>query len=575
MAEAVQRRWIKKVLDEGSVTILSEALRITPRAARLLVRRGIADPEAAKRYLEPKLTDLPDPFLMKGIERAANRLADAIKNQEKITLYGDYDVDGVTSSSLLASFLKLHGVEASVYIPKRLVEGYGLNQEAVEKIAADGTKVLVTLDCGITAAGEVSRANDLGIHVIVVDHHRCPPELPPAYAVLNPQQADCAYPEKVLAAVGVTFNLVIALRRVLRERGWYAGAEPNLRRHLDLVTLGTICDMVPLTGVNRVLSWYGLMELKWARRPGIRALMEVSRVRPAQVSSGDIGYKLGPRINAAGRLHDASVGVRLMLTPDIKEARRLADALDSANGNRKLIEGDVFHSAVTRVEEMASLPDAIVLADETWHPGVVGIVASKLVERFDRPTVLIGEGGRGSARTARGVHLYDAIAGCAEHLTKFGGHRAAAGLRIPFSNVEPFAEALALRVAADPEFATQWESTLFYDDEISPADVDEHCYREVQQLEPFGNGNPEPLFRMPNVRVRTTRVVGGEHLKMRLQEGRFGGLEAIAFKLGELEEQLPPGREIDLACYLERNEYAGLWNLELRVRDLKTLDGAA
>ena len=548
---------------------LCTILKISPRSARLLVRRGVTDPEAARRYLRPQLSHMPDPFLMKDAEKAAERLADAVANQERITLYGDYDVDGVTSTSLLSSFLRLHGIEPKVYIPKRLVEGYGLNREAVEKIAGSKAKVLVTLDCGITAADEIQRANDLGMDVIVVDHHRCPPRLPPAYATLNPQQEDCGYPDKVLAAVGVTFNLIVALRKVLRERGWYAGTEPNLRRHLDLVTLGTICDMVPLTGVNRVLAWFGLQELRWAKRPGIRALMEVSRVKPHQVNSGDIGFKLGPRINAAGRLADATVGVRLLLTHDIKEARKLAEALDAANGNRKDIEHYVTEQAVKRVDDMPSLPEAIVLSDEEWHPGVVGIVASRLVERYDRPTVLIGEGGRGSARTARGVHLYDAIRDCADHLTKFGGHRAAAGLRIPFSNIDPFADALRARVADDPEFATAWESTLTYDDDLDPREVDDSCFSEIQAMEPFGNGNPEPLFRMANLHVKRARVVGGEHLKMRFQEGRFGGLEAIAFKKGEMEPNLSPGREIEMACHLEKNEYAGLWNLELRVRDLK------
>jgi single-stranded-DNA-specific exonuclease len=572
VAEAVARRWVKRDLDEQAVKELADSLKVSFRSARLLVRRGVTDPETARRYLSPRLTDLPDPFLMKGLERAATRLADAIANRERVTLYADYDVDGVTSASLLASFLRLHGLDPAIYIPKRLIEGYGLNREAVEKIAADGARVMVTLDCGITAADEIARANDLGIDCIVVDHHRCPPDLPPAYATLNPQQADCPYPEKVLAAVGVTFNLAIGLRKVLRERGWYPGEQPNLRRHLDLVAMGTVCDMVPLVGVNRTLAWYGLEELRWARRSGVRALMEVSKVRAQSVSSADIGYKLGPRINAAGRLSDATVGVRLLLTDDIKDARKLADALDAANGNRKLIEGDVLESAIARIDGMASLPHAIVLADETWHPGVVGIVASKLVERYDRPTVLIGEGGRGSARSARNVHLYDAISDCADHLTKFGGHRAAAGLRIAFKNVELFARALADRVEIDPDFKNQFEATLIYDDELHPADVDDSCFKEIQQLEPFGNGNPEPLFRMTNVRVKNARMVGGEHLKMRLEEGRFGGLEAIAFKRGDVPPDSVKGRPIDLACHLEKNEYAGLWNLELRIRDLRTLE---
>lgn len=566
---AVERRWLKAEVDEAQAQLLSGALSIQSRTARLLVARGVRDPESARRYLEPQLSHLPDPFTMKHLLRAATRLADAIERKEAITLYGDYDVDGVTSSALLASFLKMHGVEAGVYIPKRLVEGYGLNQEAVEHLASTGTRLLITLDCGITASEEIARANSRGMEVIVVDHHRCPPALPPAYATLNPQQDDCAYPEKVLAAVGVTFNLIIGVRKVLRDRGAYAQkTEPPIRRLLDLVALGTIADMVPLTGVNRVLVHFGLLELRHAQRPGIRALMEVSKVRPARADSGDVGFKLGPRINAAGRLSDATVGVRLLLTEDLAEARKLAETLDAANGNRQRIEAEVFDAAKKKVDAFGALPPAIILADPEWHPGVVGIVCSKLVERYDRPAILIGEGGRGSARTAKGLHLYDAINDCAEFLTKFGGHRAAAGLRIPFAKVEAFTEALLARVLRDPEYGHETESTLIYDDELRPEEIDQACFTEIMKLEPFGNGNPEPLFKVP-AQLRSLRVVGLDHLKLRLMQGQNGGLAGIAFKKGELASELSPGQSLDLAAHLELNDFSGVETLELRVRELR------
>jgi single-stranded-DNA-specific exonuclease len=569
----VERTWVKAAVDDTTADDLAPILGIDKRTARLLVARGVTSPDEAARYLEPQLSHLPDPFSMKDAERAASRVADAIQNGERITLYGDYDVDGVTSTALLASFLRMHGVEARAYIPKRLVEGYGLNREAVETIAGWGTDLLLTLDCGITAADEIARANEHGIHTIVVDHHKCPPRLPPAFATLNPHQDDCGYPDKVLAAVGVTFNLIIAVRKILRDRGAYAGtdlAEPNLRRMMDLVALGTIADMVPLTGVNRVLTWFGMFELRAARRPGVRALMEVSKVRPARVDSGAVGFRLGPRINAAGRLNDATIGVRMLLTEDMSEARRCAQNLDGANGSRQQIEGDVFRAAVHVIDQWAEIPHAIVLSDESWHPGVVGIVCSKLVERYDRPTILVGEGGRGSARTAKGVHLYDAINDCSSYLTKFGGHRAAAGLRMPFANVAPFREALIARVAKDPSYGKATESTLVYDDDLSPEEIDFSFHRQLRRMEPFGNGNPEPLFRVPNVRVRHSRLLKGDHLKFRIMEGRSGGLTAIAFKRGDLYESMVPGRELDLACHLELNEWAGLESLELRVRDLRT-----
>ncbi len=566
----VPRIWIRRPSDERVADALAGSLGLSPRMARLLVARGVDSAEAAGRFLEPRLEHLPHPFSLRELERAAGRLADAIERSEPVCLYGDYDVDGVTSSSLLAEFLSLHGLEAAVYIPRRLTEGYGLNAEAVEGIAASGAKLLITLDCGISSAEEVALANRLGLECVVVDHHRCPPILPATVATLNPHHPECPYPDKVLAAVGVTFNLVIGVRKVLRERGYYrpGRAEPNLLRLTDLVALGTIADMVPLTGVNRVLTHFGLRALRRAERPGARALMEVARVAPARLDSGDVGFRLGPRINAAGRLHDATVGVRLLLAADIQTARPLAHALDEANGSRQRIEAEVFEDAVARVEALGALPDVLVLGEPTWHPGVVGIVASKLVERFDRPTVLVGEGGRGSGRTARGLHLYDAMRDCQGHLLKFGGHQAAAGLRMRFDALESFARDLLRRVQADPAYGSATEARLDYDDDLEPGDIDRQAVEVLRRLEPFGNANPQPVFRLGSVRVRDARVVGQDHLKLRL-EGDRRLLSAIAFKRAELYDACAPGAELDLAASLELNEYQGYESVELRVRDLR------
>lgn len=555
---------------------LAEQSRVPPIVARLLVARGVDTPEAVSRFLEPRLEHMPHPFLMKDLERAAIRLADAITSGESVCLYGDYDVDGVTSSSLLAEFLGLHGLEPDIYIPKRLKEGYGLNAGAIDQIVASGSKLLVTLDCGITAAEEIARANAGGVECIVVDHHRCPPDLPKTVATLNPHQDDCAYPEKVLAAVGVTFNLIIGVRKVLRERGFYSEAipEPNLLRLTDLVALGTVADMVPLTGVNRVLTHFGIRELRRANRVGVRALMEVSRVAPAKLDSGDIGFRLGPRINAAGRLADATIGVRLLLASRIDEARPLAAALDEANGNRQQIEADVYDAAVALIEDeqaKSGLPDAVVLGDPEWHPGVVGIVASKLVERYDRPTILVGEGGRGSGRTARGLHLYDAMRDCDRHLVKFGGHKAAAGLRMRFEDIEAFRSDFLERVREDPDFGAETESSLDYDGDIEPGMIDMSAYELLRRLEPFGNANPQPVFRVPGLKVRNARVVGRDHLKLRL-EGGARLVEAIAFKKGEMFEACAPGKAIDLAACLELNEWQGYESVQLRVQDLRVTD---
>lgn len=567
------KRWVRAATDELAALLLSQQLKLHLLAARLLVARGITDPDQARRFLEPKLSDLPDPSTMLGLDKAAERVARAIQSKERVALYGDYDVDGVTSTSLLASFMKSLGLEPRTYVPKRLSEGYGLNPGAVDLLAQEGTQLLITLDCGITASDEIARANAHGIDCIVVDHHRCPPELPPAYATLNPHQPGCPYPDKGLAAVGVCFNLVAGVRRLLRAQNYFVQAglqEPNMRRLLDLVALGTIADMVPLSGVNRLLTWYGLEELRVARRPGVRALMEVSRVRPGRCTSSDVGFRLGPRINACGRLADASAGVRLLLADDMDRARALAAELDGANSNRQKIEHEVFEAAVAQAEALDPLPKALVLYDGTWHPGVVGIVASKLVERFDRPVILIGEGGRGSGRTARGLNLYEAINSASEHLRKFGGHRAAAGLTIEPSKITTFREQFLARVEADPE-VTDTSPELTYDEDLDPKNVDDACYAAVERLAPFGNGNPEPLFRMARAKIRTTRVVGKGHLKLRLDEGRGGGLEAIAFKRAELESALPPGSEVELAFHLEKSEFSGIEYLELRIKDLRPL----
>jgi single-stranded-DNA-specific exonuclease len=543
---------------------------VSERFARLLALRGVSDPEQARMYLRPTVQDIPNPLQFKDIEKAAHRLAEAIEQTQPITLYGDYDVDGVTSTTLLAAFLREHGIVCRTYIPKRLREGYGLNHEAVDQIAADGTRLMVTLDCGITAADELMRAKELGVDCIVVDHHRCPPKLPTTIATLNHQQEDCSYPEKTLAAVGIAFNLVLVLRKVLRERGFYRAhgkAEPNMLRYLDLVALGTIADMVPLTGINRTLVWLGMVELRKASRPGIRALIEVSERLPGQLTSGDVAFRLGPRINAAGRLDDASVGIRLLLADDLSTAKRLAEALDAANRDRRRIEGVVFKEAEAQVDGMARLPEIIVLGNPDWHPGVVGIVASKLVEKYGRPAVLVGEGGRGSARAAQGLHIYHALRDVSSFLLKFGGHHAAAGFRLSFKDFEAFREALEARVRDEGTIREQGPP-VEYDDELAAEHADDACLAELAQFEPFGNGNPEPVFRLRGIEVESTRVVGQGHLKVQFRKGPLGGLRGIAFKKGELQADLPPGQAADVVAHLVRNDFGGFSRPELMVREI-------
>jgi single-stranded-DNA-specific exonuclease len=565
----VARRWIEVGCDDVAVARLARELRLDPLAARVLACRGLGDPADAQRFLDPRLADLPDPFLMSGMERAVARLARALEAGERIALYGDYDVDGVTSTALLAGFLRAAGGDVITYVPHRLVEGYGLNSDAVRRLADGGARLLVSLDCGITSVAEVRAAAALGVDAVVVDHHTVPVELPAAVAILNPHQRGCGYPYKPLAAVGVTFCLAMALRKRLREAGRFGAArpEPNLREALDLVALGTVADVVSLTGVNRILVRWGLDELARTRRPGLRALKRVAGMPDGAVSAGQVGFRLGPRLNAAGRLDDAGRGVRLLLTQDEREAVALADELDRENRARQDIERQILDEALAQAEERVSAgARGLVLWRESWHPGVVGIVASRVVERFHRPTVLVGVAngvGKGSGRSIEAFHLHDALAACAGHLQRFGGHAHAAGV-----TVDP---------VALPAFRAAFEA--FAGERVSDEDLVPRCRIEgrfelgavsdqaalaLEKLAPFGAGHPEPLFavRATPRRARTVGA-GGAHLKLALRPG----LDAIGFSLGD-RLGVCQG-EIEAAVTLGFDDWDGARRLQLRIKDLR------
>jgi single-stranded-DNA-specific exonuclease len=565
-------RWLLPGSVENAAP-LAARLGVHPLAAKVLASRGYGTPEAAAAFLADRLTDLPNPTTMMGVREAVSRLARALANGEKITLYGDYDVDGVCSTALLARFLRSLGGMVATYIPQRLGEGYGLNRAAIERIAGDGTRILVTLDCGITAVAEVARARELGLDVIVVDHHTVPETKPPAFAILNPLQPGCAYPTKHLCAAGVAFNLCMALRAQLRADGFFSQLrEPNLKSYLDLVALATVADVVPLTGANRVLVKHGLAELGSAKRVGVRALKEVSGLGASSpVSAGQVGFRLGPRINAAGRLDDASVGLRLLTTDDAAEARRLAEQLDDANTERQGIEQGILGGALEQAEARRSAR-GLVLYSEDWHPGVIGIVASRIVERYHRPTVLVavkGGEGRGSARSIEGFHLVDALGRCAEHLTKYGGHRHAAGLSISAARLPAFRdafEALAAEVLREEDLAPRCRVDAL----LSHAEVDESAAEAIEALAPFGNGNPEPVFATRRL-VARPRVLASKrpgapgHLKLAIEGGR--GLDAIGFGMAD-RVALTEG-PIDLAFQLSLDEWNGVRRVQLRVKDIQ------
>jgi single-stranded-DNA-specific exonuclease len=428
---------------------------------------------------------------------------------------------------------------------------------------------VVTVDCGITAQAEAQVARQLGMDLIITDHHTPGAELPEAFAVINPLQPGCAYPFKSLAGVGIAFALLIALRSRFRQEGLFGeGQEPNLRQYLDLVALGTIADVVPLVEENRIFVRHGLLELTAARRVGVAALKEVAAVK-GEVSCGQVGFRLAPRLNAAGRLHDATLGVELLLTEDPEHARNLARQLDESNRERQSVEQEILAQAVAQVEgnEAFRHRRSIVLAAEGWHPGVFGIVASRLVELFHRPTVLIALAngtGRGSARSIPHFHLYDALAACGEYLAKFGGHRQAAGLSLDQGILTQFIHRFE-EVAAGLLTDDQLQPELAIDAELKAEEVTERLLTDISTLAPFGMGNPEPIFTITAMQVTNRRVVGGGHLKLSLRSGGRQ-FDAIGFGMGS---RLPTSDRVDLAFSLSENEWQGERSLQLRLRDIR------
>ncbi|HXV80741.1 MAG TPA: single-stranded-DNA-specific exonuclease RecJ [Candidatus Binatia bacterium] len=566
------KRWILKRADEGIVARQSGQLNISPLLARLLVLRGLADPDSAKRYLSSSLrSDLPSPFMMTDMEPAVQRLVHAVKQQELIGVWGDYDVDGTTGASVLVSFLNQIGAVPLYHVPHRIEDGYGLNVEGLRQLKERGVSLVVTVDCGISNANEIAAARGMGLDVVVVDHHQPPEELPPAVAVINPHRRDCSFPDKGLCAAGLAFYLIIGLRAKLRDAGWFASSgEPDLRRYLDIVTLGTIADMVPLTGVNRTLIRRGLVEVSGSTRPGLVALKQVAQIAAGEVSAGQIGFQLGPRINAAGRVDTGIKIVELLTTDSSEVALRIAQELDEHNRTRRLIEAEVLEQA--RLQAAASLNGterySLVLGGEGWHPGVLGIVASRIVERFHRPTVVIGFAGgqgKGSARSIRGFPMVEGFRRCAEYLEKFGGHEYAGGLSIKEEKLGRFAEAFE-RVARECLAPEELLPCLEIDARLRFAEIGFPLIRELESLKPFGIGNPEPLFMTDEVEVCDRRpFTGGVRFRFR-QSGRVIG--GVVF--GAADDFLAvPGAKADLVYRLSENQWNGTTAVELKIVDAR------
>ncbi|MFL5584173.1 MAG: single-stranded-DNA-specific exonuclease RecJ [Gemmatimonadaceae bacterium] len=559
-------RWIlPKPPDEDAVRALMEALSLPDIVCRLLLIRGYVTADEAKLFLRPKLDRLHDPLMFLSMDRAVERLARAVREKELVFIHGDYDVDGICSTTILTRAIRWLGGQAMPFIPRRIEDGYDLGDAGVNAAIAAGAKVVVTCDCGTAAVTPVAKLCEAGIDVIVTDHHLPSGALPDCLSILNPKRPGCGYPDKDLAAVGVTFKLALALTRAL------GGNENFIWAMLDLVALATVADVAPLRGENRVFVRYGLKMLAETRNVGMRALLRASGLDGKQLTAGRIGFILAPRLNAAGRLGHALRGVELLLTEDEHQANVIARELEELNRRRQEIDHATLEQARERVlamdlDEMFS----IVLADDSWHPGVVGIVASRLVEEFGRPTVLIaltGDLGKGSGRSIPKFDLHGALGRAREHLLRYGGHRVAAGVTIARDKVPDFA-ARFNEIARSQLTPADLVPEIRVDLEVSIEGLDARIESLFRHFEPFGIGNPTPVLLARNVVIaRPPRVVGQDGLRLVLDTGT-GSLDAIGWGLATRALEFQPGTKVDIAFRLERDDYRGESYLQARIADI-------
>ena len=555
--------WVFRDIDPSQRAALVQALSIAPATASLLVARGVTTPDQATSWMAHQLPH--DPYLIPDMEQAVERLHRAVTTHEPICFYGDYDVDGITATSLYLSFFGGLGANVRAYVPHRLREGYGLNAAAVQQLHDEGISLLVTSDCGTTAHREVTLAAQLGMDVIVTDHHQTDEQTPPAVAVLNPHRTDARYPFRGLCSAALAYKVVQAYQLRYDEAGVL------LESLLDLVALATIADVVPLQDENRGFVREGLAQLSRGARCGIRALKQVAGVT-RDCTAETIAFKLAPRINAAGRLDDAMLGVRLLTTESPAEAQRLADRLEQLNRERQRVEADIMTEALALLKDQELSP-AVVLASRHWHLGVVGIVAARLVERFHCPAIVIAVNeqgiGKGSARTIDGFDLYQGLAACRDIVEAFGGHPSAAGLTVRESRLDEF-RARFCDVVAGWTSETAKVPTLHVDAELRLDEVNLRLIQEIGSLHPFGAGNPEPTFAVTRLEVMDSRTVGEKHLKMTVRQGGSQPFDSIGFGMKSLMERGIPFRTpVDLAFMPELNHWNGYDRIQLRIRDVR------
>ncbi len=561
------KSWLISPENKELAAELGRALNLRPLLGKILVNRGLTSAAAAENFLNPRLASLRDPFEIPNIEAAARRVLLARERGEKVTVYGDYDVDGVTGTAILVQALGHLGIPTDYYIPHRYGEGYSLSTGSVGKIAQAGTKLIVTVDCGISSVREIELANQLGLDVVVTDHHNLPAELPPAVALVNPKQIGGEHPSRNLSGAGVAFKFAWALFRL-------AGIKENdfLTSLLDLAALGTISDVVPLVGENRVLAVSGLSLIDQRKRLGLKQLAEAASLS-GKITVNKIYFGLAPRLNAAGRLEHASKSVELLLADDPQKAGDLAREIGRINSRRQELGGSIKDEVFISLDERSAAESKLIfLSGENWHPGVIGIVASQVVDRFFRPTVMIGVNdgvGRGSARSIDGLNIFSLLDTCRDLFIDFGGHEGAAGFEIETGKIPELKQRLLDQVdkLIDPAALVP---RLVIDAEVAPREISLGLVKELERLAPHGEGNPAPVFIVNGLTLTDYKKVGkdGKHFKAWFSRDGVE-LEAIGFGLGGLAEQMDHGQNYDLAANLESNEWNGFESVQLSLLDVR------
>ena len=558
----MKKEWkYEKINNNETVDKIVDKYKISNLLAKILVSRNIIDDEKVKIFLEPKRNDFYNPFTMPDMEKAVDRICKAIENKEKITIYGDYDVDGITSTAVFESFLKDRGAIVNHYIPNRLEEGYGLNNNAISKIAEDGTKLMITVDCGITGLNEVEFGKDLGLDIVITDHHEPGEEIPKTIAVVDAKRKDNQYSFKELAGVGVTFKVIqaISMKMELEEKEYL--------KYLDIVAIGTIADVVPLVDENRIITKLGLKLLEVTKNIGLKELINISGFR--KIDSNMVAFGIAPRLNACGRMGKQQEAINLLLTKNNEDAKEIAEKLNSYNLQRQTIEKEIYEDAKELAEKEID-KSVLVLSGEGWHHGVIGIVSSKITDLYFKPSILIGfdgEEGKGSGRSVPGFDLHEAIVQCSSYLEKSGGHEMAVGLSMKKENFEKFKEEFE-KYACNTNLC-DIIPIINIDEEAKLNELNVDVIKEFSLLEPYGEANRMPIFMIKNLKINTIRALSeGKHIKLTLQDNHYY-IDAIGFNLGKLVNEFKIGDKVDVVGSLEVNEFNGNQNIQINLKDIR------